>query len=82
MKAQYPCCLPAAQVARIQRIRLAFQQQTSPTVFKAKRLNRRCDITSIPLGRRWRAIFIEKFGRYQFKACLSHETYNKVINRM
>ncbi len=69
--------LPPAQAARLRRVRYALEvERRSPVEFRGKRLQVARELVSIPLGRRWRAIFLRTPLGYQFRDCLSHERYN------
>ncbi len=69
--------LPSAQSARLSRVRHALEiERRSPVEFHGKRLQVARELVSIPLGRRWRAIFLRTSFGYQFRDCLSHERYN------
>ena len=71
--------LPAAQAARLARVRHALETECRlPGAFHGKRLQCARHLISIPLGRRWRALFIRTPAGYQFRDCLSHERYNKL----
>ncbi len=70
--------LPPAQALRLQQIRHALEvERHSPGEFHGKRLQCIRSIVSIPLGRRWRALFVETACGYKFRDCLTHERYNK-----
>lgn len=70
--------LPPAQRARLDRVRRALEvEHHHHGEFGGKRLAQRM-VVSIPLGRRWRAIFIKASRGYTFRGCLSHESYNKL----
>jgi hypothetical protein len=69
--------LPSSQAARLRQVRRALEiEKRSPCEFRGKRLQSARDVVSIPLGRRWRAIFLITDCGYQFRDCLSHESYN------
>lgn len=69
--------LPRAQTSRLARVRRALEiERCSPSEFRGKRLQVYRDLVSIPLGRRWRAIFLSTPHGYEFRGCLSHESYN------
>jgi hypothetical protein len=53
-------------------------EKRSPCEFRGKRLQAARGIVSVPLGRRWRAIFVITATGYRLRDCLSHESYNKV----
>lgn len=77
MKAAKITCLPPAQVARLVRVRRALEiERRAPGEFHGKRLQVFRELVSVPLGRRWRAIFLRTPSGYQFRDCLSHERYN------
>ena len=71
--------LPPSQALRLARVRHALEvERRLPGEFNGKRLQSARRLISIPLGRRWRALFaVTTFG-YKFRDCLSHERYNKV----
>lgn len=69
--------LPPAQAVRLGHVRRALEiEKRSPCEFHGKRLQAARDVVSIPLGRRWRALFVITRAGYQFRDCLSHESYN------
>jgi hypothetical protein len=71
--------LPPSQVTRLARVRQALEvERRPPGEFHGKRLQRARHIISVPLGRRWRALFVETALGYIFRDCLTHERYNKV----
>jgi radical S-adenosyl methionine domain-containing protein 2 len=56
------------------------KNKKQPWHFRGKRLlHCRRDYASIPIGRRWRAIFRETASDWIFQDCLSHERYNKFL---
>ena len=71
--------LPTAQVTRLARIRQALEvERRLPGEFHGKRFRAAQHLVSVPLGRRWRAIFIRTLAGYEFRDCLTHEHYNKL----
>ena len=79
MKKARTLVLPRAQQNRLSTVIEAFTAgDVSPAVFKGKRLHFDRRIVSIPLGRRWRAIFARTNEGYRFLKTLSHERYNKI----
>jgi hypothetical protein len=70
--------LPASQAVRLARIRRALEiERRQPGEFRGKRLLVARHLISIPLGRRWRALFVQTDTGYKFRDCLTHERYNK-----
>ena len=81
MKATTPPSLPPSQLTRLARVRHALEVEGRPPgEFHGKRLQFARYLISIPLGRRWRALFVRTAFGYVFRDCLSHERYNK-LNR-
>ena len=81
MKATTPPSLPPSQVSRLARVRHALEfEGRQPGEFRGKRLHFARYLISIPLVRRWRALFVQTALGYVFRDCLSHERYNK-LNR-
>lgn len=79
MKKGRTLVLPHAQKVRLSFVCDAIERgDTSPAVFKGKRLGFDRRIVSIPLGRRWRAIFVWDAGSCWFREVMSHERYNKL----
>lgn len=79
MKAIFLPHLPTAHSTRLARVRRALEcDGRSPGEFHGKRLQ--CDrrLISIPLGRRWRALFVQTASGFHFCDCLTHERYNKL----
>lgn len=71
--------LPRSQAKRLARVRHALEvERRLPGEFHGKRLQCNCHLISIPLGRRWRALFVRTAGGYEFRDCLTHERYNKL----
>lgn len=71
--------LPPAQAARLARVRCALEtERLHPGAFHGKRLQCARHLISIPIGRRWRALFAKTATGYHFRDCLSHEKYNKL----
>jgi len=71
--------LPEAQMARLARIRQALERdREQPAKFGGKRFHAAPTVVSLPLGRRWRAIFVRRASGYEFRDCLTHERYNKL----
>jgi hypothetical protein len=71
--------LPPAQATRLARVRRGLEIGNAlPGAFHGKRFRSARHLISIPLGRRWRAIFEKLPTGYQFRDCLSHERYNKI----
>jgi len=71
--------LPPSQAKRLARVRLALEVgRRSPGEFRGKRLQGARHLISIPLGRRWRALFVRTPRGYTFRDCLTHEHYNKL----
>jgi hypothetical protein len=70
--------LPLSHARRLADVRRALEiERRSPSEFRGKRLQSARELVSVPLGRRWRAIFLETVNGYKFRDCLSHERYNK-----
>ena len=81
MKATIPPSLPPSQAKRLARVRHALEVEGRQAgEFQGKRLHFARYLISIPLGRRWRALFLQTTLGYVFRDCLSHERYNK-LNR-
>lgn len=79
MKKGRTLVLPHAQQSRLSTVIEAItDEDVSPAIFKGKRLRSDRRIISIPLGRRWRAIFLSTNKGYRFLKALSHERYNKI----
>jgi hypothetical protein len=71
--------LPPSQALRLARVRHALEvEHRPPGEFQGKRIQSARYLISIPLGRRWRALFMETAFGYKFRDCLTHERYNKV----
>ncbi len=71
--------LPSSQAERLARVRHALEvERRLPGAFHGKRLAVARHLISVPLGRRWRALFVRTAGGYTFRDCLSHERYNKL----
>ena len=71
--------LPPSQATRLAQIRHALEiDRRPPGEFHGKRLQSARFLISIPLGRRWRALFTETENGYKFRDCFTHERYNKV----
>lgn len=71
--------LPGAHATRLQHVRhLVESGLAQPGQFRGKRLQAARHLIAIPLGRRWRALFVQTSTGYQFRDCLSHECYNKI----
>lgn len=71
--------LPQAQLNRLARVRQAIEiQRRLPGEFRGKRFYAAPHVVSVPLGRRWRAIFVQTRVGYEFRDCLTHERYNKL----
>lgn len=71
--------LPPAYANRLAKIRQAIEiERRLPGEFRGKRFRAAPHVVSIPLGRRWRAIFVLTNFGYKFRDCLTHECYNKL----
>ena len=71
--------LPTAQAMRLARVRHALEiERRLPGEFHGKRFRADRHVVSVPLGRRWRAIFVQTRLGYEFRDCLTHEHYNKL----
>ena len=71
--------LPASQSIRLARVRQALEvERRSPGEFRGKRLRCARQLISIPLGRRWRALFVQTALGYEYRDCVTHERYNKL----
>jgi hypothetical protein len=71
--------LPSSQAMRLARVRQALEvERRSPGEFHGKRLQCARHLISIPLGRRWRALFVQTAFGYRFRDCVTHERYNKL----
>lgn len=71
--------LPPSQAMRLARVRQALETEGRPPGdFQGKRLKVARHLISVPLGRRWRALFVQTALGYKFRDCLTHERYNKV----
>ncbi len=71
--------LPSAQTNRLARVRQAIEvERRLPGEFRGKRFWAAPHVVSVPLGRRWRAIFVLTNTGYEFRDCLTHECYNKL----
>jgi hypothetical protein len=71
--------LPPSQAIRLARIRHALEiERRPPGEFRGKRLQAARHLISVPLGRRWRALFVQTALGYKFRDCLTHERYNKM----
>ncbi len=71
--------LPPSQAMRLARVRYALEvERRPPGEVQGKRLQSARYLISVPLGRRWRALFAETAFGYKFRDCLTHERYNKV----
>ena len=71
--------LPRSQTVRLDRVRRALEvERRSPAEFHGRPLRRARHLISIPLGRRWRALFVKTPLGYEFRDCLTHERYNKL----
>ena len=71
--------LPRSQSMRLARVRHALEvEHRLPGEFHGKRLQCNRHLISIPLGRRWRALFVRTAFGYEFRDCLTHERYNKL----
>lgn len=71
--------LPPAQANRLARVRQAIEiERRLPGEFRGKRFHAAPHVVSVPLGRRWRAIFVLTYLGYEFRDCLTHERYNKL----
>jgi hypothetical protein len=71
--------LPHSQAKRLARVRHALEvEHRLPGEFQGKRLQCNRHLISIPLGRRWRALFVRTAFGYEFRDCLTHERYNKL----
>jgi hypothetical protein len=71
--------LPPSHARRLEQIRHALEiERRMPSEFHGKRLQSARYLISVPLGRRWRALFAETENGYKFRDCLTHERYNKV----
>ena len=74
-----PIGLPPSQARRLERVRRALEvERRQPGEFQGKRLQIARHLISVPLGRRWRALFVETAFGYIFRDCLTHERYNKL----
>lgn len=79
MKTNFQPALPRSQFRRLARVRRALEiERRLPGEFHGKRLKCARHVISVPLGHRWRAIFVETSLGYQFRDCLTHESYNKI----
>lgn len=71
--------LPPSQANRLSRVRQAIEiEHRLPGEFRGKRFYAAPHVVSVPLGRRWRAIFVLTDLGYEFRDCLTHERYNKL----
>ena len=71
--------LPPSQTVRLARVRKALEvERRSPGEFHGKRLQCARQLISIPLGRRWRALFVQTAFGYEYRDCVTHERYNKL----
>jgi len=71
--------LPPAYARRLSGIRHSLENRYGHHgEFGGKRLSFNRLLISIPLGRRWRAIFEMTVNGYKFRDCLSHENYNHI----
>lgn len=71
--------LPKAQGRKLARVRRALEiERRFHGEFHGKILHCAPRLISIPLGRRWRAIFTRTAAGYEFHGCLTHERYNKL----
>ncbi len=74
-----PIALPSAQVARLAHVRHALEHGHRPHgEFHGKRLRSARHLVAVPLGLRWRALFLRTSAGYEFRDCLTHERYNKL----
>ena len=79
MKPSVLPALPPSQATRLARVRQALEiERRPPGEFHGKRLQRARHLVSIPLGRRWRALFVRTDYGYKFRDCMSPERYNKL----
>ena len=71
--------LPPSQASRLAKVRQALEIECrQPGEFHGKRLKVARHLVSVPLGRRWRALFVQSVLGYEFRDCLTHECYNKL----
>lgn len=73
-------CLPPAYAKRLSRIRCALENSgVHHGAFKGKRFRSNRSIISIPLGKRWRAVFEITESGYKYRDSMTHEAYNRFI---
>jgi hypothetical protein len=71
--------LPPSQAIRLARVRQALEiEGRPPGEFNGKRLKSARHLISVPLGRRWRALFVQTAIGCKFSDCLTHERYIKL----
>ncbi len=71
--------LPRSYLIRLAKVRHALEiENRQPGEFHGKRLNKMRNLVSVPIGRRWRALFVITPHGYKFRDCLTHEHYNKL----
>jgi len=71
--------LPSAYEQKLSRMLTEISSgQKSYRDFGGKKIQSCPSIVSIPLGRRFRALFLRTEEGLEFRECLTHEAYNKM----
>ncbi len=71
--------LPPAQARKLTFVRAALEtKRRFHGEFRGKQFRCAPNMVSVPLGRRWRAIFQRTSAGYHFRGCFTHERYNKL----
>lgn len=76
MKGKY---LPPVYELKLERIEKELKSgQASPAKYKGRKLKRFPGLVSVPLGRRYRAVFRKATNGYVLVEAMSHEAYNNM----
>lgn len=74
-----PIPLPPAHARKLRLLAHELETLRRPyQSYHGKRLRRFPRLISVPLGNKWRAIFVETAAGLRFCQCLSHQAYNKM----
>lgn len=71
--------IPGNILAKAQKLIQKMERGVSYTTFRGKRLSCNRSLISIPVGRKWRMLAIERPEGIQVLAVLSHAKYNQVL---
>ena len=71
--------IPGNILAKAQKLIQKIERGVSYTTFRGKRLTCNRSLISIPVGRKWRMLAMDKPEGVQVFAVLSHANYNQIL---